>query len=134
MRSMRSARHLDLDRAAAAALSSLVAVTTLAAIHLTIRPVLAAAFLLWVPGAAAVGFLRLTDRLLAVVLSIAVSIAIGTLGAELMVWTHLWHPRAGTVILAGASAIALLCQPSPVDLSEPRRALDEESADPKQGQ
>jgi uncharacterized membrane protein len=104
-------RRPDLATTAATVLAAIVAITTLAGIGLSFRPLLAAAFLLWVPGAAAVGFLRLTDQLLAAVLSIACSIAIGTLGAEMMVWTHLWHPRAATVVLACGCAIALLCQP-----------------------
>jgi uncharacterized membrane protein len=102
--------RLDPARSGSIALAALVGALTLAGLHLDIRPLLAAAFLLWVPGMAAVGYLRLDDHLLAAVLSISVSIAVGTLGAELMVWTHLWHPRAAVVVLALACIVALIGQ------------------------
>jgi O-antigen/teichoic acid export membrane protein len=109
----------------AAAIALAVALLTGAGVSVPGEPVLAAAFLVWVPGAAAVGYLRLEDRLLAAALSVAASIAIGTLGAEAMLWTGTWHPRAGVVVLAALSALALLGQAErrrlPAHAPDPRR-------------
>jgi O-antigen/teichoic acid export membrane protein len=95
---------------AAALAAGAIAVLVGSGVRVPGQPVLAAAFLLWVPGAAVVGYLRLDDRVLAAALSIAASIAIGTLGAEVMLWTGTWHPRAGVLLLAVACIVALALQ------------------------
>ena len=91
------------DRAATAfavALSVAVGVLTVANVHTGLRAFLGTAFLLWVPGATVIGFLDIEDRLLAAVLSVATSVAIGVLGAETMLWVHGWHPRGAVILLA----------------------------------
>jgi O-antigen/teichoic acid export membrane protein len=91
-----------------AALAVAVAVLTGLGAHLALQPLIAVAFLLWSPGAAVISFFDVKDRLIAVVLAVAVSLAIGTLGAEAMIWTGTWHPRGAIVGLAVASAAILV--------------------------
>lgn len=72
-----------------------------------LQPVLGAAFVLWVPGAAAVTLIPLDDRLVAVVLAIATSVAITTLAAMAMLWARIWEPTLMIVALSAVSAVVL---------------------------
>jgi O-antigen/teichoic acid export membrane protein len=101
-------RRLDTLQVAGAVVALAVVGLTLAHAHLVGQPLLSAAFFLWVPGAAAVGWLDLDDRLLAAALSVGASIAIGTLVALAMLWTHTWHPTVAVVGLGSLCAVSLL--------------------------
>lgn len=71
------------------------------------RPFVALVFLLVVPGYAVVGHLRLEPFAAALAVAIGLSIAIGTLAAQLMLWINVWSPGAAQLLLALPS-IALL--------------------------
>jgi hypothetical protein len=66
--------------------------------------------LAWVPGAALVGLLGITDLLLASVLVVATSVAVETLGSEAMLWLGWWHPRGAVVVLLLGAAALLAAQ------------------------
>jgi hypothetical protein len=71
------------------------------------RPLLSVVFYLAVPGWAVVGWLDLEDEILSWTLAIGLSVAIGILVAEAMLWAHAWNPDAAFGCLAFA-ATALL--------------------------
>ncbi|MGZ4691460.1 MAG: hypothetical protein ACXVKA_09695 [Acidimicrobiia bacterium] len=74
------------------------------------RPFVALLFLLLVPGYAVVGHLRLDPLVAAVAVAIGLSIAIGTLAAQLMLWINVWSPGAAQLVLALPSILLLLMQ------------------------
>lgn len=75
--------------------------------HWAGRPLLALAFVLLVPGYAVVGHLRLDPLVAVVTVAIALSITIGTIVAQIMLWLNLWNPAAAQVVV-GVPAVVLL--------------------------
>jgi hypothetical protein len=75
-----------------------------------VRPIFLAWFVLVCPGMAVVGLLRLRDLVTEIVLSIALSLALGTLVAELQVLTRQWSPATVLAILIGISLVGALLQ------------------------
>jgi uncharacterized membrane-anchored protein len=61
-----------------------------------------------VPGRAVAHLLRIDDPWAAFVLTVALSATFQALGAVLMVWTGLWHPRGFACVLLGISVASLL--------------------------
>jgi hypothetical protein len=72
-------------------------------IAVPLRPWLAMWFLLVCPGMALVPLLRLSDRLVEVVLAVALSIALDTLVAGIFLYAGIWSPEATLVALSGIS-------------------------------
>jgi hypothetical protein len=69
-----------------------------------------------VPGWAVVGLLRLGWPAAEISLSVATSLAVVLLGAQVMLWAHLWQPLALQAVvggLAGALLVVQLCRPAP---------------------
>ena len=60
-----------------------------------LRSVLAVWFILFCPGIAFVRLLRLKDVLTELTLAIALSIALSTIVAEVMLYLHIWSPAWG---------------------------------------
>jgi hypothetical protein len=77
-----------------------------------LRGALVAWFLLACPGLAAVALLRITDPLLQLVASIAVSLALGVAVAESLLYLDRWSPRLGLLLLVtftlASASISLL--------------------------
>lgn len=71
------------------------------------RPFVALLFLLLVPGYAVVDHLRLEPFVASLTVAIALSIAIGTLAAQLMLWINVWSPGAAQLVLALPSIVLL---------------------------
>jgi uncharacterized membrane protein len=82
------------------------------------RPLVALAFVLLVPGYAVVGHLRLDPLVAVITIAIALSITVGTIVAQLMLWLGLWSPAAAQVVV-GVPAIVLLG----LQLSRPQRRV-----------
>lgn len=70
-----------------------------------LRPYVLFLFVLICPGMATIRLLRVNDSLTELILAIALSLALGTLLAELLVLTKHWSP---TLILAGLVGISLI--------------------------
>ena len=87
-----------------------VTVMTVAGAHTSVRAVLALAFLLFVPGNAIVSEVGLDDPLAEATLAGAVSVAIATAAAMVMLWCRLWNPAAAEVVLAAVSLPFLVRQ------------------------
>ena len=87
-----------------------VTVMTVAGAHTSVRAVLALAFLLFVPGNAIVSAVGLDDPLAEATLAGALSVAIATAAAMVMLWCRLWNPAAAEVLLAVASLPFLVRQ------------------------
>jgi hypothetical protein len=85
------------------------------------RPFIALVFLLLVPGFAVVGHLRLEPLVAALAVAAALSIAIGTVAAQLMLWINIWSPGAAQLVLALPSIVLLLMQA--FDVRPGRRAV-----------
>jgi uncharacterized membrane protein len=79
----------------------------LAGLDSPLRPILAVAFFLAVPGWAVVAWLDLADALLAWTLAVGLSVAAGIIVAEMMLWTHQWSPLRSFIALAVASGLSL---------------------------
>lgn len=71
---------------------------------LRVVPVLT--YLAVVPGLSVVRTLRLTDRLMEVLLGVGLSLALGVLTAQLMIYMHLWSPTLGlsTLVMIASAA------------------------------
>jgi hypothetical protein len=76
-------------------------------VHWVGRPLFAVVYLLLVPGYAVAGHLRLDPFVAVVTVAIALSITIGTLTAQLLLWVNVWHPEAAQIVI-GLPAMALL--------------------------
>ncbi len=79
-----------------------------------LRPVFLFWFILICPGMAIIRLIRIGDPVFELVLSIALSFALGTLFAELLVFTKHWSPPAvlgGLIIISLAGAILQLRNP-----------------------
>jgi hypothetical protein len=65
-----------------------------------------------VPGYALVRLLRLSDPLMSALLGVGLSLALGLLVAQLMIYAHLWSPLLGlstlVVLASAAAAVELL--------------------------
>lgn len=86
------------------------------------RPGVALLFLLIVPGYAVVGHLRLEPFVAALAVALGLSIAIGTLAAQLMLWVNIWSPGAAQLVLALPSIVLLAMQG--LDLHPGRRTTN----------
>jgi hypothetical protein len=75
-----------------------------------VRTVIVLAFLLVCPGAAWVRLLPLGDTLAVLTVSVAVSIALDTTVAGILLYSHVWSPTAAFVILVGLSLAGALVQ------------------------
>ena len=79
------------------------------------RPFIALAFLMLVPGYAVVGHLRIDPLVAALSVAIALSIAIGTFVAQLMLWINVWSPRSAQIVLALVCVVLLAMQGPALD-------------------
>jgi hypothetical protein len=59
-----------------------------------LRSAIVAIAVLVVPGAAVMGFVRLSDRLTESLLTVVVSLALAVMGTQVMLWLGSWHPTA----------------------------------------
>lgn len=101
-------------------------VTTVAATVCTVadlrwwgRPLLVLAFFLFVPGCAVISHRGLDDPLAEVTVGAALSLAIATALALLMIGIGWWQPTAAQVLLAGLATPLLIDQ-----ARNPARGLD----------
>jgi hypothetical protein len=67
-------------------------------------------YLAVVPGLASVRLLRLTDRLMEILLGIAFSLALGVLLAQMMIYLRRWSPTMGLATLVLIASIAALAE------------------------
>lgn|GEM_PF-7081206 len=79
------------------------------------RPVFALVYLLFVPGYAVAGHLRLNPFVAVLTVAIALSIAIGTVAAQLMLWINVWNPAAAQIVIAVPSMVLLAMQAVELD-------------------
>jgi hypothetical protein len=75
-----------------------------------VRPLVTLLFLGFAPGAAFVWLLRGLDLGTKVVASIALSLALGTMTAQAMLWAHAWSATTGLVVLVSLTVIGVLLQ------------------------
>lgn len=80
------------------------------------RPFFALVYLLLVPGYAVAGHLRLNPFVAVLTVAIGLSIAIGTIAAQLMIWVNVWNPAAAEVVIAVPSMALLAMQTAAFDL------------------
>lgn len=100
-------------RQASAAAVGVLALTLAAAVAAFAAPQPARALLIFaamvtVPGAAVMLRVSGTDATTAAGLTVAISLAIGTLASLAMVWTGWWHPVAGAAAVGTASVLSIL--------------------------
>lgn len=93
---------------ACVALAVLAAVTVATGMHGPVRWILVAAAVLVVPGASLVSLLPVRDVWAYAGLAIALSLAVSTLGATVLVWIKWLQPGALGTALAVASCVLLL--------------------------
>jgi hypothetical protein len=67
-------------------------------------------FLLLCPGMAWVRLLNLAESLTELTMGIALSIALGVIVSEIMVYSQIWSPRWGLLALIGLSLIGVALQ------------------------
>jgi hypothetical protein len=92
-----------------ALLSCLAApVLMLAGAHSPVRLAAAVGLFGLAPGVAILPWGRTAGAAADVALVVATSLAVSTLAAEVMLWSHAWSPTAGACVLAGASALAMV--------------------------
>ena len=89
---------------------ALLTMSTLADVDWFARPFLAIAFFLAIPGLAIVGAVGLEDAVAEATVGIALSIALSTAVAMVMLWCHAWHPAVAEVVLAVAVTPLLVRQ------------------------
>jgi Mrp family chromosome partitioning ATPase len=75
-----------------------------------VRPVVTLLFLGFAPGAAFVWLVRGLDVGTKVVASIALSLALGTMTAQAMLWAHAWSATTGLVVLVSLTVVGVLLQ------------------------
>jgi uncharacterized membrane protein len=75
-----------------------------------LRPVIALWFLSLCPGMAFVRFLDLGEQLPELIVAIALSLALDSIVAGLMVYTGTWSPRMGLAVLIALSVVGALLQ------------------------
>jgi Mrp family chromosome partitioning ATPase len=75
-----------------------------------VRPVVTLLFLWFAPGAAFVWLVRGLDVGTKVVASIALSLALGTMTAQAMLWAHAWSATTGLVVLVSLTVVGVLLQ------------------------
>ena len=90
------------------ALSLATTVTVAADLDWAGRPFLSVAFFLLVPGIAVVGFVGLDDALAEVTVGAALSIALSTAVAMVMLWLRAWDPAIAQELMALLSAPLLV--------------------------
>lgn len=100
----------DRRRLAAAALALQVLVVALALADAPGRALVAVVYLLVVPGWAVVSLLRIDEPAVEWTLALAVSITLGTVVAQGLVWAGWWSLGAALGVLAAVTTPALLVQ------------------------
>ena len=75
-----------------------------------LRTILGLWFMVCVPGLAFVPLLRAVDRLFAAGLVVAISLGLNTVVGEIMLYSGVWSPKGGLVIVAGLSLIGAVWQ------------------------
>lgn len=70
-----------------------------------IQPILVFSFVLAAPGAAAVGLVRVGDRLTRAVLAVSVSLVLATIVAQVLLAAGAWSPTLWLALLGGLTAI-----------------------------
>jgi hypothetical protein len=95
-------------------------------LHWVGRPYFALAYLLVVPGYAVAGHLRLNPFVAVLTVAIGLSIAIGTIAAQLMLWFNVWNPAAAQIVIALPSMALLAMQTLELDprRSRPRQTVE----------
>ncbi len=92
-------------------LSAIVsAATMLTGIDSPLRVAFSFIFLLVGTGMAWVPLLKIQDGLIELVLGIALSIGLGVVAGQIMVYFHIWSPRWGLLALIGLSAVGMDAQ------------------------
>jgi hypothetical protein len=89
-------------------LTAATAVLTAVDVHTPLRLSVTIAFAALAPGWAAVAYLGINSSSLAWITSIAVSISLAILIAQIMVSANWWHPVGALLVLCGLTLIALL--------------------------
>lgn len=92
------------------ALSAVVLILTIVGVDGPFRFVLGLAFGLFAPGWSIVGLLDLKIPPLEIGLSVAVSLALIMVAAQLMMTWHLWHPVTLEELLCAACGVSLAYQ------------------------
>jgi hypothetical protein len=87
-----------------------VAVFYFGDVHSPLRALVALWFLGICPGMAFVRLLRLPGLLPEIVLAIALSIALDGIVTLIMVYTNIWSPDLGLIVLIGLSLIGVVLQ------------------------
>ncbi len=67
-------------------------------------------FMLVIPGLAYTRLVHIGDFLLEIVVAVGISLVLGTILAEGMVFLHIWSPNAGLGVLIGISLIGAFLQ------------------------
>jgi hypothetical protein len=98
-------RWRRLAAALALAVDALVLYTAVADAHGAARLVLGLAMTLVVPGWSIIGLLRLKDPALEIGLTVAVSLALYTVAAQILMALHAWH------LVGLEEAVGVLCVP-----------------------
>lgn len=75
-----------------------------------LRSIILFLYIVLVPGLAFTRLFNFRDILTEVVLAVALSLAAGTILAELMIFSHLWSPDAGLGIMVILSIIGAILQ------------------------
>ena len=87
-----------------------VVLATISSVPSPVRTVIAFWFLLVCPGMAFILLLDIDSPLVQVTLAIALSMALGTIVSEAMMFVNVWSPRLGLFILANVSLIGVILQ------------------------
>src|SRR6266481_3795517 len=75
-----------------------------------LRPAIVLGFLLICPGMMLVRFIRLREPILEWVLSVALSLAVDTAVAGILLYVGRWSPTGAFVILLGLTVVGVLAQ------------------------
>jgi uncharacterized membrane protein len=87
-----------------------ISVIVLGDLALPIRPAMALWFLLVCPGMAFVQLLHVEDSISELTLAVALSLAIDSVLAIVMVCARLWSPKWGFAILVGITMVGVILQ------------------------
>ena len=79
-------------------------------ISLTWRFTVVFGFLLICPGRVYIQFLPISDNLSQLTIGIALSILLNSIVALLMIYTKVWEPQLGLIILIGLSILGIILQ------------------------
>ncbi len=67
-------------------------------------------FMLVMPGLAYTRLFHFRDFLVEIVLAVAISLAVGTIVAEIMLFLHIWSPNTGLGVLIAVSLVGAYLQ------------------------